>query len=1302
MREAPETRTELVGRTIAERFEVLAFARGGGMGHVYRARDTLSGATVALKVLAQNTGDVGRFAREATVLASLEHPGIVRYVDSGVLERGAPYLAMEWLEGEDLGDRLGSSGTLSVVDTLLMARKIVAALAAAHRAGIIHRDLKAGNVLLVGGHIDAPKLVDFGIARAVASSDLTTTGAVVGTPAYMAPEQVRGEGVGPPADVYGVGGLIFRCLAGRAPFEGSHPLAVLAKVIVEPVTALRDLRADVPPGLAELVDRLLAKDPRERPADARALEAELAAISEERSAGSERRIPAAISAREQRIACVVLCASGATAEEVTLAEDAAARSQTAIEGAILTRGGVLARIGGGACVVTIPHAATAADQAARAARCALALAEVRAGTPVFIATGRVIVTGEGRVGEVIDRAAAALVVARKEGAGGGVRVDRATAELLAGRFRLRDGSGEWSLLLGEDEDAAPVRTLLGRPAACVGREPQLATLEALLATSADESRAGVALVVGEPGLGKTHLIGEVRARARARAEREGATFDVLVGQADPLRAGSPSALAGQLIARAAGLREADPPDVAEGKILALAARDAGAEDGPALAELLGEMAGIRTPAERASAALRAARADASVMAAALRDGWSSWSDARVARGPLLVVLEDVQWADAVSLGLLAAATATAADRPLFVVATARPEGKAAFAERFCAHGIVELTLGPLSTAASSLIVSRALGSNVDPEAARSLCRRAGGHPFFLEELIRAYADGRGEGALPDTVLGIMQARLDGLAATARQVLRAASVFGDGWKKAGVLALLGDETTDPELRRALAELTAKEMVIEERGSKAAGDSRYRFRHMLLRDAAYATLADVDRVRAHERAAEWLEGSGESDPAVLGEHFARGGIGQRAAALFSAAAAQALGRSDFDRAQAHAARARELGPDADTDAALHGIEAEILYWRGEIAVAAERAPSAVVRLARGSREWLDAVSVAVGALGQLGRNDEVTALLRDAARTPTPATCREAHIVALCRGLTQLFWAHARAELADVRASLDALVAAGGPLDPYAAGWVHRVAGESAFLHRRELSRSVADLEASAVDFERARAARPLCLARLNAASLVGFAGDPARGLALVAAAASDADKLGAGFLLRYGGAVEGLLLAYARDPSAEAAMEAALAGVAGSPRLAFICRVVLASLALDRGDAARARAQAEAARAIDVVDDLRPAGLALASRAALLGGDVPGALGLAEEAFAAASSAVDLELTFGLPELALAEAHLARGDRAAAARALAPTAREVLALAKTIDVPEQRARFLARPIANDRVVALAGELGLAHG
>jgi eukaryotic-like serine/threonine-protein kinase len=1255
------------------------------MGLVYRATDRKTGATVALKMLAPETGDKQRFAREAALLARIDHPGVVRYVDHGELAGGEQWLAMEWLEGEDLSDRLTSGGTLSIDETLRLARKVAAGLAAAHRAGIVHRDLKPANIFLVGGHLDAPKLLDFGVARTTASSDLTVTGTVLGTPAYMAPEQISDETISAAADVYGVGACLFCCLLGRAPFTGTHHLAVLAKVVVEPPPPLRDIRPDVPAAISDLVARLLAKEPSERPANGAALEAELAALADRTGPGlaSERRMPAAISAREQRVACVVLCASGPTPDEATIAEGASGRTEDEMRSAIISRGGSLDRIGKGASLITIPHAASAAEQAARAARCALAVASVRTGAPIFVATGKVLVTGEGRVGEVIDRAAAALAARRHEP---GVYVDGATAELIEGRFRMRPAEDEWRLLVEEEENALPVRMLLGRPAACIGRDTQIAMLDAMITASTDDARAGAALVVAEPGLGKTHLVNELLRPSRGRHEG----LDVLVARGDPMRASSAFGMVAQLIARAAGIRDSDPVNVRAEKLAQLVEPDH-------LRELLGELSGVPTPPAQASAALRAARADAAVMADALRDAWLEWMRARTEQATLLLLLEDVHWADVVSLRLLETTAIELADRPLFILATARPEGSTAFAERFKARGLVEITLGPLGAGAAEKLVREALGARVtlDAEAVRALCKRAAGHPFLLEELVRAVADGRGADVLPSSVLGMMQTRLDDLGAGARQVLRAGSVFGESFSKEGVRRLLGDETTANEVRAAIGELSAQEMIGEERTKQAEG--QYRFRHALLRDAAYATLSDVDRVRAHQRAAEWLEQAGELDPAVVAEHYDRGADRPRAAHFFRRAAEQAMAKTDFDRALAFTQRALSLGPDDATEAALRGIEAEVLYWRGDIKTAADRAPSAVARLDRGTRAWLDAVSVAVGALGQLGRNEEVAALLLDAARIRSAPADRDAHIVALCRGATQLYWAHARTDLASIRSALHELAPDANALDAYAAGWLHRVHAEAAWLHDRDMARCMAELDASCGAFERARAQRPLALSKLNAASLVGWSGNPARGVDLVHSACADASRLGAGFLLKYGRAVEGLVSTYARAPDAADIMARALEDVAGSPRLAFICRIVLGWHALDAKDHAEAAKQADAANAIAVVDDLRCAGLALRSRAALARGDQEAALEDAQAAMRVATNCTDLELTFGLPRLALAEAQLARGDRVAAKEALDPALRALDRIAATIPNEDERRAFLDRPMANDQIMKLAHEL-----
>lgn len=1282
----------LVGTKVADRFELVAFAAAGGMGHVYRARDLTSGDIVAVKLLAPVTGVAERFAREAAVLAGLDHPGVVRHLAHGATADGSQYLAMEWLAGEDLAARLGADGTLDVDDAILVARQAADALAATHRAGVVHRDLKPANLFLVGHRFDAVKLLDFGVARtatAATTAQLTLTGVVVGTPAYMAPEQVRGDEVGPAADVYGLGAVLYRCLTGRQPFRGAHDLAVLAKVVVEPASSVSELRPDVPASLDALVARCLSKQPVDRPRDGAALLAELEALQPS-GRPSERRIRSSISAREKRIACVVLCAGGG-AEDVTLVEERAARTEHSAREAVESHGGSIAAIAKGAWLLTIPTASSAGEQALRAARCALALAALRPETPLFMATGRVLVTGEGRVGEVIDRAAAALVAARHFGDEGGVRVDSATRELLEGRFRFGDGAAddEWRLLLGEEEAKTAERTLLGKPTRCVGREAQLGMLNAALTACAGESHAGAALVIAPIGLGKTHLVREL---LRTTRETLG-DLEVLLANGDPIRATSPFAMASQILTRAGSLRDSDTPEERAGKLRALVARDFGEDEAPRMCELLGEICGVTTPLASASAGLRAARADLSVMADALRGAWTAWLGAMTRRATVLVLLEDVHWADDASLRLMDAASQELAEHRLFVLATARPEGCAPFADRFRSRGLVELRLPPLSAASAERLVRGALGASLPSDLAETIVRRAGGHPFHLEELVRAVADGHGPDALPDSVLGMVQARLDDLGTEARRMLRAASVFGEAFRASGVAALMGDETSEHEVREVLAQLVAKELLTEERATKRHDAATHTFRHIMMRDAAYAMLTDVDRVQAHRRAAMWLEEVGEQDPAVLGEHYDRGQVRERAVHFFERAAAQALQRNDFERARDHAHRGLALEPDASAEAALRAIEAEMLYWRGDLPTAAERAPSALLRLRRGAPEWFGAVSVAVGALGQLGRNDEVAALLRDAATVETAPESREAHIVALCRGMTQLFWAHAGAGLADVTACLDELVARAEPLDAYQAGWVHRVRGEAAWLHERHVGRCLAELEASCDAFECARAVRPLCLSRLNAASLWGWSGDARRGLELVALARADAERLGAGFLLSYSRAVEGLVLAYAGDPSAAAVMQRARGEVAGSPRLHFIACLVLASLALDRGDTDAADAEARAAGALRVVDHLRAAGLALAARIALARRAPDEALRLALEAHEVAASCKDLELTHGMSGLALAEVHAARGDEAAARDALAPVARSLSEIAATIESVEQRRKFLERPLANDGVARL---------
>jgi serine/threonine protein kinase len=262
-----------------ERFEVEHQVRAGGMGAVFRARDRSSGEPVALKVIG-NGRDVhgARFAREIQLLSELSHPGIVRYVAHGVAPAGALFLAMEWLDGEDLWRRLERE-PLSIGESVALAARVAEALGAAHARGIVHRDLKPSNLFLPDGRIDQVKVLDFGIAHKAGLTQLTRTGTMVGTPGYMAPEQARSHGaIDASADVFALGCVLFHCLTGTPPFGGDSAIAVLGRILFDDAPRVSALWPDVPEDLDALVARMLAKEPALRPSDGAAVTAALAGL----------------------------------------------------------------------------------------------------------------------------------------------------------------------------------------------------------------------------------------------------------------------------------------------------------------------------------------------------------------------------------------------------------------------------------------------------------------------------------------------------------------------------------------------------------------------------------------------------------------------------------------------------------------------------------------------------------------------------------------------------------------------------------------------------------------------------------------------------------------------------------------------------------------------------------------------------------------------------------------------------------------------------------------------------------------
>ncbi|MBZ5712647.1 serine/threonine protein kinase [Nannocystis pusilla] len=267
------------GALIGGKYEIDRLIARGGVGVVYLARDREQQREVVIKFLAGHlTGESeasARFAREVERLSGIQHPNIVEVLGHGQ-ENGAPYLVMEYLSGEPLLAFLNRKGRLSLAEFVPIAAQILKALGYAHGCGLMHRDIKPANIMLTTrkGRANFVKLLDFGMAKLVEGERDITSEQVLGTANYMAPEQVRGEPLDERVDVYACGLLFYRMLAGTPPFVADNNSALLYKQVHElpaPLAVKLPPGNEVPPELAQLIDRCIAKDPRERPADANAL-----------------------------------------------------------------------------------------------------------------------------------------------------------------------------------------------------------------------------------------------------------------------------------------------------------------------------------------------------------------------------------------------------------------------------------------------------------------------------------------------------------------------------------------------------------------------------------------------------------------------------------------------------------------------------------------------------------------------------------------------------------------------------------------------------------------------------------------------------------------------------------------------------------------------------------------------------------------------------------------------------------------------------------------------------------------------
>ncbi len=991
-------------------YEITEEIGSGGMATVYRAYQPSMDRHVAVKVIRSSIlHDPAlreRFQREARLIARLEHPHLLPVYDFDS-EHEPPYIVMRYLEGGTL-KQVQQRGGVPRDEILYILQQLAGALDYAHRQGVVHRDLKPSNVMI--DKEGNAFLTDFGIARATGGDkDLTGTGLMIGTPAYMAPEQARGDGqVDRLADIYSLGVMAFEILTGRQPYESESAFDVILAHMNSPIPRASERQTDIPKAVDAVLARALAKEKTERHPTAAAFVEELARALKIKPSNA----PAALQSMTQTISVDQLAAIQAgkgesdtpssstpsdqqrqiTAVSVDVKEFAeilyesgadAERVRSTMESLWSGVAKIAAEAGG------VIHSRTdetglvlwgrdraREDDSENAIRGTLlmrdrALADARSvlgkdwepteENPLpftaGITTGPVLLERESDSGTYTASGAPITLAGRLKDAApaGGILVAHETYTLVRGVFtflasdpvRVRGRKEPLDVYLVTQVKPRAFRLkargIEGVETKMIGREIELRLLQEALTLTLEDGETQVVTVVGEAGVGKSRLLYEFSSWMDLQ-EQTVWFFQARATQPSMLQ---PYSLTRDLFSFRFRILDSDPLSQVHEKFVQGIEGFLGAGS-TRKAYLIGQLVGFDF-------------SDKSEVEAALQDGDSFRRMAQQYLGefftsasktnPVVIHIEDIHWADDRSLDLINTLVRENTELPLFVLCMARPslyERRPQWGEGQRFHERIQLE--PLSQLSSRRLV-RELLKNVPevPTALRDLVvDRADGNPFYIEELIKALIDDRviikGEEAwsvdtsrlstvrVPATLTGVLQARLDTLPVPLHQLLQRASVVGRiFWDAAAVRLSQEIAGLKPsEVQAMLEDLRDREMILQREESGFAGTVEYVFRHAILRDVTYETVAPKQRRMFHKLVGDWLlevggERAGEHT-LLVAEHYGRAEEPALAATQLKKAGEKALNLAAYEEAATLFQRAREIlsGPEH----AVQRLEVEIL--------------------------------------------------------------------------------------------------------------------------------------------------------------------------------------------------------------------------------------------------------------------------------------------------------------------------------------------------------------------------------------
>jgi tetratricopeptide (TPR) repeat protein len=629
-----------------------------------------------------------------------------------------------------------------------------------------------------------------------------------------------------------------------------------------------------------------------------------------------------------------------------------------------------------------------------------------------------------------------------------------------------------------------------------------------------------------------------------------------------------------------------------------------------------------------------------------------------------------------------------------ILALARPEVLEVFPRLWEGRDVQTLRLQELKRTSSEKLVREVLGSRVSDAVVADLAGRAAGNAFYLEELIRAVAEGKGD-ALPDTVIAMAQARLESLEPGARQILRAASIFGQVFSSHGVATLLGGTLQTAAVSEWLDELVNREIVTKRREGRFADPTEYVFRHALLREAAYAMLTDEDRALGHRLAGAWLKAAGERDAIVLAEHFERGGDHASAAEWWKVAADQALEGDDLASAIEHAERGARAGAEGENLGALRLVQAEAHAWRAEHGQGQMRSSEAMKLLPRACAAWFKAAAVFVETSGRLAERDNVLWIVQQLIAMPADPSTHTAYASAAAKAVSLLYTVGIHDLVEPLLERLRAMQREAGDANPVVTTWITNATSWYRMFQGDHgaclvLDGAVADGFAAIGDQRRA------CEHRANVAYDHMVLGLYPEAEAAFREALAQSERIGLWAIVAMIHHNLGYTLAYQGSFTA-AITEEQLAidqyEIQRDPRMTSAARGYMGIIRLLAGDLVGA--EIEARRACERVDAL-PVWVNAATtlaRIRLSAGDPREALELATEAVKRLEQGAGVGEGEQFARLVYAEALHASGDHDGAARAIRYAAMRLRENAAKISDPKWRESYLERVPEHARTIML---------